>query len=57
MKRKSAIFAILMLAANISWAQDFRGLDKSPMDRSYLPDNFADDRKFAPEKPLVKGQL
>ena len=52
MKRKSAIFAILMLAANISWAQDFRGLDKSPMDRSYLPDNFAHDRKFAPEKTL-----
>jgi hypothetical protein len=25
------------------------GLDKSPMDMAYYPDNFAHDRKFAPE--------
>ena len=52
MKRNFSIFAILILVVNSSWAQDFRGLDKSPMDRSYLPDNFAHDRKFAPERKL-----
>ena len=31
-------------------AQKFRGLDKSPMDMAYCPDNFAHDIKFAPEK-------
>ncbi len=29
----------------VSEAQDFRGIDKSPMDMAYFPDNFAHDRK------------
>ena len=31
-------------------AQKFRALDKSPMDIAYYPDDFAHDRKFAPQK-------
>lgn len=31
-------------------AQKLRGLDKSPMDMAYHPDDFAHDRKFAPAK-------
>ncbi|GAB3700064.1 hypothetical protein GCM10027592_26740 [Spirosoma flavus] len=31
-------------------AQKLRGLDKSPMDMAYYPDDFAHDRKFAPAK-------
>ncbi len=30
-------------------AQKLRGLDKSPMDMAYYPDNFAHDRKFSPK--------
>ena len=30
-------------------AQKMRGIDKSPMDMAYYPDNFAHDRKFAPK--------
>ncbi|WP_373513618.1 DUF2911 domain-containing protein [Persicitalea sp.] len=33
-----------------SQAQTFRGLDKSPMDMAYYPDDYAHDRKFAPDK-------
>lgn len=57
MKRNITVFAILILVANSGWAQDFRGLDKSPMDRSYLPDNFAHDRKFAPERKLGESAI
>lgn len=31
-------------------AQSFPGLDKSPLDISYYPHDFAHDRKFAPDK-------
>jgi Protein of unknown function (DUF2911) len=39
-------FALLIVDAN---AQKMRGTDKSPMDMAYYPDNFAHDRKFAPQ--------
>ncbi len=42
----ACIFALLMVEAN---AQKLRGIDKSPMDMAYYPDNFAHDRKFAPK--------
>lgn len=45
------------MVVNSGLAQDFRGLDKSPMDRSYLPDNFAHDRKFAPERKLGESAI
>lgn len=38
------LMLLLLLGANIVGAQSFRGLDKSPMDRAYFPDNFAHDR-------------
>lgn len=38
--------SIVLLEAN---AQKMRGIDKSPMDMAYYPDNFAHDRKFAPK--------
>jgi len=34
----------------VTEAQKLRGLDKSPMDMAYYPDDFAHDRKFAPAK-------
>ena len=52
MNKKLIIISFLTCIAWSSWAQEFRGLDKSPMDMAYLPDNFAHDRKFAPERKL-----
>lgn len=46
------LFCVL-LTANAQ-AQAFRGLDKSPMDMAYYPDDYAHDRKFAPDK--IKGE-
>jgi hypothetical protein len=37
-----------------SQAQTFRGIDKSPMDMAYYPDDYAHDRKFSPDK--IKGE-
>ena len=45
MKRIFFAFIFLMLFSGVSNAQNFRGLDKSPMDMAYFPDNFAHDRK------------
>lgn len=45
--RTFVVFLFLTIAccgANL-FAQSFRGLDKSPMDQAYFPDNFAHDRK------------
>lgn len=39
-------FSLLIVETN---AQKLRGIDKSPMDMAYYPDNFAHDRKFAPK--------
>lgn len=52
MKRISLIIAIVVIINISGWAQEFRSLDKSPMDMAYLPDDFAHDRKFAPERKL-----
>jgi hypothetical protein len=43
------LVCLFVIVFNIQ-AQKFRGLDKSPMDFAYYPDNFAHDIKFAPEK-------
>lgn len=49
--RKKLVYLFLLLTLTLtSQAQKFRGLDKSPMDMAYYPDNFAHDIKFAPEK-------
>jgi len=47
----SALF--IFLFSTMSYAQEFTGLDKSPMDRAYFPDNFAHDRKPA-EKAIIR---
>lgn len=57
MKKNIAICALFSLVAFSSFAQEFRGLDKSPMDRAYLPDNYAHDRKFAPERKLGESAI
>lgn len=45
-----ALGLLLGLSIVTTNAQTFRGLDKSPMDMAYFPDDFAHDRKFAPAK-------
>ncbi len=40
------VWSLWMMQAH---AQKMDGLDKSPMDMAYYPDNFAHDRKFAPK--------
>lgn len=52
MRRFIAVVVISSLFTNIGFSQEFRGLDKSPLDRVYLPDHFAHDIKFAPERNL-----
>jgi len=42
-------FFLLILTSFELTAQKMDPLDKSPMDMVYYPDNFAHDRKFAPE--------
>lgn len=42
----ACFFALLIVEVK---AQKLRGIDKSPMDMAYYPDNFAHDRKFAPK--------
>ena len=42
-----------LLCTMMSYAQNFTGLDKSPMDMAYFPDNFAHDRKPG-EKAIVR---
>ncbi|MBV6641553.1 MAG: DUF2911 domain-containing protein [Cyclobacteriaceae bacterium] len=50
------IYLLLFLFAgssSMAFAQNFRGLDKSPMDAAYLPDNYAHDRDPG-EKAVIK---
>ncbi len=50
---KNILFAVIIniLFSGMVKAQSFRGLDKSPMDMAYYPDNFAHDRK--PEQKAI----
>ncbi|MBC3786709.1 DUF2911 domain-containing protein [Spirosoma utsteinense] len=50
MKKSHLLFGLLSLAITTANAQTFRGLDKTPMDMAYYPDDYAHDRKFAPAK-------
>ena len=50
------IYLLLILltgSSSLVFAQTFRGLDKSPMDAAYLPDNYAHDRDPG-EKAIIK---
>lgn len=52
---KNLTFALaIIIATSISVsAQSFRGVDKSPLDVAYFPDNFAHDRK-GDQKAIMK---
>ncbi|RYC66858.1 MULTISPECIES: DUF2911 domain-containing protein [Spirosoma] len=50
MKKTALLIGLLFLSLTDAIAQTFRGLDKSPMDMAYYPDDYAHDRKFAPAK-------
>jgi hypothetical protein len=50
MKKTTLLCGLLTLLITTVSAQTFRGLDKSPMDMAYYPDDYAHDRKFAPAK-------
>ena len=50
MKLTVSLLCFCALFTFTTQAQTFRGLDKSPMDMAYYPDDYAHDRKFAPDK-------
>ncbi|AEE48514.1 DUF2911 domain-containing protein [Haliscomenobacter hydrossis] len=51
MKPSVLLLLLLLLGTSLELsAQKLPGLDKSPMDVSYYPHDFAHDRKFAPDK-------
>lgn len=54
MKTTALLLCLCVLFTFKSQAQTFRGIDKSPMDMAYYPDDYAHDRKFAPDK--IKGE-
>lgn len=54
MKSTVLLLCLCSLFTFNSQAQTFRGIDKSPMDMAYYPDDYAHDRKFAPDK--IKGE-
>ncbi len=45
MKHRTLFLISFLLIGLSASAQSFRGLDRSPMDMAYLPDNFAHDRQ------------
>ncbi|MDP5120020.1 MAG: DUF2911 domain-containing protein [Spirosomaceae bacterium] len=49
MKKITSLLFVLLFSAT-AFSQKLPGIDKSPMDMSYYPNDFAHDRKFAPEK-------
>ena len=57
MKKKLILLTFILGLAGSAWAQEFRGLDKSPLDNAYLPDNYAHDRKFAPDRKLGESAV
>ncbi|MVM30044.1 DUF2911 domain-containing protein [Spirosoma sp. HMF4905] len=57
MKFIGVLACLLICFTTVTQAQKLRGLDKSPMDMAYYPDDFAHDRKFAPAKVGDKGYV
>ncbi len=49
MKKRLILICLASIVILNVEAQKMASLDKSPMDMSYYPDNFAHDRKFAPK--------
>ncbi|GAB3165958.1 DUF2911 domain-containing protein [Telluribacter humicola] len=54
MKKTLLLFGFLTLSTFCAQAQTFRGLDKSPLEMAYYPDDFAHTRKTGEEKPLAR---
>ncbi|MEO0331331.1 MAG: DUF2911 domain-containing protein [Bacteroidota bacterium] len=52
---RSILFSLgfLLMVSAVATAQNFRGLDKSPLDIAYYPDNFAHDRE-AGDEAIIK---
>ncbi|MCX6214429.1 DUF2911 domain-containing protein [Spirosoma sp.] len=50
MKKTALLLGFILFTIATASAQTFRGLDKTPMDMAYYPDDYAHDRKFAPAK-------
>jgi hypothetical protein len=48
MKKFTTLLCILTISIT-TFSQKMPGIDKSPLDMAYYPDNFAHDRKFAPK--------
>jgi hypothetical protein len=57
MKPLITILSLSLLVSVAASGQSLRGIDKSPVDIAYLPDNFAHDRKFAPERNLPENAV
>ena len=55
MKTPLVLVAIILSFTTSTLGQSFRSIDKSPVDIAYLPDDFAHDRKFAPERKLPES--
>ncbi|TKT88685.1 DUF2911 domain-containing protein [Dyadobacter frigoris] len=53
MKKAILLSSMLFIGAISANAQTFRGLDASPMDKAFYPDNFSHDRK-GDDKALVR---
>lgn len=54
MKKTLLLVGFLSLSAFCAQAQTFRGLDKSPLEMAYYPDDFAHTRKSNDEKALAR---
>ena len=52
MKTLITLLIISLFASGVQ-AQSFKGIDKSPADIAYMPDNFAHDRKDG-EEAIIK---
>lgn len=55
--KKLVFISLILMTVSVANAQKFRGLDKTPMDMAYYPDDFAHDRKFAPQKVGDKAYI
>lgn len=53
MKKVILLSSMLLIGTFCANAQTFRGLDKTPMDKAFYPDNFSHDRK-GDDKALIR---
>jgi hypothetical protein len=53
MKRLCIASIMVLFFTSLSFSQSFRDIDKSPMDKSYFPDNFAHDREGG-DKAIIR---